>query len=304
MGRRSRMLSRALPCVATTLLVALGGCERSLTEASPPVAKVAGQVLTVSDLDLMLRNSITEQATPEAQWSAVERWTSRELLYQEALRRGIDRQPDVALQVKTATRELVINAMLDQIFREELAVTDEEIQKYYDEHRTLFRRTETTIRVRQIVLDGAREARRAYDEVSRHLETFEEVARTRSNDPSSTEGGDLGYISAATAYNLEIWQALQRMSENDISRPINTDAGWHILKVEERRSAGSIKTLDEVRPEIINRVRATKRLALITELVERLKLQEPYVVYEDQLGPRRIPSPSVPSAMDSLEDHQ
>jgi peptidyl-prolyl cis-trans isomerase C len=210
----------------------------------------------------------------------------------------------VKSQVETAVRELVINALLDQAFRSSLAVTEDQIQRYYDERRALFRRTETTVRVRQIVLDDGWEARQLQRELSRNPERFEELARSRSKDPSATEGGDLGYISASTAYNAEIWQAVQRLSDNEISRPINSDAGWHILKVEDARPAGSIKTLDEVRPDIVNRLRTAKRIALVTELVERQKLREPYVIYEDMIGPRGASVPPAPVSADTLDGPQ
>lgn len=294
----------SVSAAAGAFLILLGGCGGSLGGSSPPVAKVGDQVLTAAELDLTLSHSVTDLPTPEARWNAVERWVNRELLYREALRRGIHELPEVRLQVQTAMRELIVNALLDQVFREELAVAEPEIEQYYNERRTLFRRPETTIRVRQIVLDDAKEARDVQRDLSRRPERFEEVARSRSSDPSSTEGGDLGYISAETAYNAEIWQVIQRLSDNEVSRPISTDAGWHILKIEDRRPAGSIKTLEEVRLDIINRLRSAKRLAVITELVERQKLSEPYIVYEDMLGPRPTAPPMLPLMADTLDSSQ
>jgi len=303
--KRCRAVRRHLgAALAWLLLGALPGCNGALTESSPAVAKVGDQVLTAAELDLMLRGSLTDAPTSEARWNAVERWVNRELLYREAIRRGVDEQPDVRLQVQTAVRELVINALLDQVFRNKLAVTEGEVQQYYSDRRALFRRSETTVRVRQIVLDDVREARELQRLLSRNPERFESIARSRSNDPSSSEGGDIGYISAETAYNAEIWQVVQRLSDNEVSRPISTDAGWHILKVEDRRPAGSIKTFDEVRLDIVNRLRTAKRIALLTELVERQKLREPYLIKEDVLGPRSTSVPKLPLGVDSLDSSQ
>lgn len=274
--------------VSAALMAVLVMCSGGGFDQSPPVARVGNQSLTERDIEVMLRGTPGDRATPEERWAVAERWVNRELLYREAVRQGLLDDPEVQTQIKTAEREIVVNALIESAYHRELAVTEDEIQQYYNDHRALFRRQETTVRAREIILDGLAEARSVHRQVTRVPNQFEDIARRQSIDPSASEGGDLGYISATTAYNQEIWQALQRLSEGQISRPISTDVGWSVLMVVDRRPEGSIKTLDEVRIEIINRIRATKRWSVVTELIERLKLQEPYVFYAERLGPREV----------------
>jgi peptidyl-prolyl cis-trans isomerase C len=296
---RKTMKTIAAFCIYALIGV---GCSGGSGDTSPPMAKVGDVMLTERDLGIMLRRQPGESASPEERWAAAERWVNRELLFAEALRRGIHLQPDVQLQVKTATRELVINSLLEQFYDQELSVTDAEVQQYYDEHRTLFRRPELTIRVRQIVLDNSREARAVYRQLRSAPANFEEVARSQSTDPSAADGGDLGYVSTSTAYNNEIWQAAQKLSEGEIGKAVSTDAGWHVLYVTDKRPQGSMKTLEEVKLEIVNRIRATRRWTLITEQVERLKLQEPYAFYANRLGPRELPLSVEIDTLSVLED--
>ncbi len=295
-GRSARV------AVAIVAVIVVAACSRDGRDAGPPVAKVGDETLTARDLNVMIGGLPDEAASPDARWEAAERWVNRELLYGEAVKLGIHLDPDVAAQVRTAARELVINALLDRYYQDRLAVSDEEVQAYYDEHRAVFRRPETTVRIHQIVLEAVREARSVSAQLRHSPQTFEEIARLQSADPSSSEGGDLGYISASTAYTQEIWQAIHGLSEGEISGRIRSDAGWHILRVDDRRLAGSIRTLDEVRLEIVNRIRATKRWVMVTELVERLRLQESYVFYGERLGPRERPRMEIDDTLSVLED--
>lgn len=278
-------------CAACAALIALdGGCDRRPVDESPVVAKVGDEVLTSAQLEMSLGGAAGEGAADAGRWDAAERWVNRQLLYREAVRRGVDTRPEVRLYVQAATRELVINAMLEDLFREELTITGDEIERYYEEHRGLFRRPETTVHLKQIVVEGRTEARRIIRTLRDEPEQFEDIARRRSTDASSADGGDLGYVSATRAYSAEIWQEAMRLSEGQVSSsPVKSDAGYHVLKLVAIRPVGSLKEIEGVRPEIVNRVRAATRWAIITELVERLKLQEPYVLYQDHLGPRRIP---------------
>ncbi len=280
----------AVVVFVASFIVVFSSCERRRVDTSKVAAKVGDQVLTDVQLDLMVGGPTGGNGTGDDRWNAAERWLGRELLYREAVRRNVDKREGVLLQVRTATREIVINAMLEDMFRVELDISQQEIERYYAEHRTLFRRPETTIRLKHILLEGRGEARRLIRRLRRAPETFDDVARQRSADASSAEGGDLGYVSATTAYSSEIWQATLRMSAGEVSAtPVKTEAGYHILKVVERRAEGSIKDIGEVQLDIANRVRAAKRWAHMTELVERLKLREPYELYPEQLGRRTAP---------------
>ncbi len=262
----------------------LAGCGWFQSHDGEPVAVVGDVKLTQGDLDRMLANDAFEEKSVEARRRAVTRWVNRELLYQEALRRDCDGDPVVRFQLQTARRDILVNALIDRL-QSDSPVTEEQITRFYEENRNIFKRTEAMIHVRQIVLEDPKEARRVAAEVQRRPETFAEVARARSSDPSSADGGDVGFVTARTAYSPEVWQVLQRLSDNEVSRPIPIDAGWIILQAVEHRPAGSIKSLDEVRSEVVNRLRAAERANLMAALAESLKLKEDVEVFPDRIVP-------------------
>ena len=278
MWQTALLMVMAIACIAP-----LSGCADVESETSPPVAKVGERVLTVNDLEMMLRGHPIEKITPKTRWDAVERWIERELLYREALKRGIQDNPLVQQQIDVAMRELVINALLLDIFSKELAVSPIEINNYYETHRTLFRRGETSVWVKQIVVENIRETYGIHLALRRDKSKFEAIAREKSIDPSAAEGGDIGFVTEETAFNPAVWKAIRGLGKDQTTRTIRSTIGYHIFIGEQRRAVGSIMSLDEVKPEIINRLRVSKREALMTGLVERLKLRESYAVYQDRV---------------------
>lgn len=82
------------------------------------------------------------------------------------------------------------------------------------------------------------EARARIDRVKDRLDTgakFEDMARINSEDASSAKGGDLGWINPGDTVP-EFEQAMASLSVGETSRPVRTPFGWHLLKVEERRT--------------------------------------------------------------------
>lgn len=66
---------------------------------------------------------------------------------------------------------------------------------------------------------------------------FAELAKVHSDDPSATKGGELGWLSPGDTVP-EFERTMNQLRDNEISAPIQTQFGWHLLQVEERRTEG------------------------------------------------------------------
>ncbi len=84
---------------------------------------------------------------------------------------------------------------------------------------------------------------------------FAELAKVHSDDPSSSKGGDLGWISPGDTVP-EFERALTQLKENEISQPFQTQYGWHLVQLLERRSEGL--SADRLRAAARNAIRARK----------------------------------------------
>ncbi len=84
---------------------------------------------------------------------------------------------------------------------------------------------------------------------------FAELAKVHSDDPSASKGGDLGWISPGDTVP-EFERTLTQLKENEISQPVQTQYGWHLVQLMERRSEGA--SADRLRANARNAIRARK----------------------------------------------
>jgi peptidyl-prolyl cis-trans isomerase SurA len=105
---------------------------------------------------------------------------------------------------------------------------------------------------------------------------FEELARANSEDTSNARGGDLGWLSAGdTVPDFE--HAMDRLALNEISQPVRTPFGWHLIQVIERRKQDV--TQQRRRDEARKAIRQRKSDEQFEEFVRQLR-DRTYVEYK------------------------
>jgi len=154
-------------------------------------------------------------------------------------------------------------------------VDEEEVQAYYDEHPEQFQRLEM-VEVREIVLlretgedEGA--VRRAADDVYQRLldgASFEEMARRVSETPSAESGGRLGTF-RRDEMSPELADVVFALGDGEISIPVRTTHGYHIMVVDSRIPA-DITPFDEVSEQIYDELHKERWDARIEEYLEQL----------------------------------
>ncbi len=150
-------------------------------------------------------------------------------------------------------------------------VTPEAARKLYDE-TTKTMSPEAEVRARHILVEEEAEAKVAYERVTKGKEDFAKVAADLSRDPGSkTDGGDLGWFSkermvqafAEAAFKLDVGQ---------ISEPVKTQFGWHVIKLEEKRLK-PLPTFESVQKDIENYLVREGQQKIILSLREKGKIE-------------------------------
>ena len=267
--------------VVLMLLVTMG-CRPEERVPGTPVATVGEKQFMLEDLDRMIPQELSSHVSARQKRDLVERWMEEELLYQEALRRAIDEEPEVRELIEKSRRELLVAQLMEREIGVDLDVTEEEILEYYAAHKEEFKRSETEIRARQILVVTSRKAEEIRNRL-RKGERFETLAQQESLDSSALDGGDMGYFSEAIS-EPSFWSVCQNLKAGTTSRPARTDFGYHIIEVLDRKSAGTIRDLEQVRPELITRIATQKQKALLDGLLQSLRATIPYEIREDLLG--------------------
>jgi len=267
---------------AVLMLLLFVGCRREEESQGTPVATVGEKHFMLEDLNRMIPQELWSRVSVRQKRDIVERWMEEELLYQEALRRGIDEEPEVRGLIEESKRDLLVAQLLEREIGSDLDVGEEEIREYYEAHKEEFKRSETEIRARQILVDRNRKA----EDIRKRLrkgERFETLAQEESLDSSALDGGDMGYFSEEIS-EPSFWSACRKLKTGTTSRPVRTDFGYHIIEVLDRKPAGSIRDLEQVRPELITRIATQKQKARLDGLLQSLRGTIRCAMYGDLLG--------------------
>jgi peptidyl-prolyl cis-trans isomerase C len=260
------------------------GCGREEPEpaggSSPgDIVRVGNIVLTRGDLNTLLPAGNMAEFNEREKKAYLNRWVEVELLYQEALRRGLKDDPRVRKRIQKLEKEFLADHLLFLEMRERVRVTDREIEEYFREHRREYVRE---YRVRHILLDSREKA----EEVRKMIGTrsFEYLANRYSEDPDAGRGGDLGYLARGNMIP-ELEETVFSLEPGQVSEIIKSRFGYHILKLVGSREALGTIHLEDVRGEIMNHLIMKKREKAYREFLASLSEKTGVVYYNEAYQP-------------------
>ncbi len=148
-----------------------------------------------------------------------------------------------------------------------IEITEEDMQEFYDENQSQFE-VEAGSEVSHIILDNEEDAEAALERLNAG-EDFAELAREVSTGPSADAGGELGLVNEGTQFDETFKEAALSLEAGEISGIVETDFGFHIIKVNEIVEAG-LRDFSEVRDEIEAILLDRERQVVWQEYVEEL----------------------------------
>jgi len=168
-----------------------------------------------------------------------------EVLSQEADKKGLAKQTDIEQTIALERQKILANHLI-QDFAKTHPISDEQLQKEYDTQKA--RMTGKEFKTAHILVATEAEAKAIVAQLQKKG-NFEKIAKEKSNDPGSKQqGGDLGWAQA-TAYVPEFATALAKLSKNQISEPVQTKFGWHVIKLNDVRDM-KVPSFEEVKTQI------------------------------------------------------
>ena len=246
-------LHQALPIrqifIVALALVFLSGpdavAQNQISEGT--VATVDGIAITYNDVSLVEDElmAVYGQLPEEQRFQTLVGYMVNRILASEAAKKaGLENDADVAkikaFMERKALQDVYIAKMLMERVREE------DVTAYYDKE-IKNGPVEEEVRARHILLDN----REAADAVVADLENgadFAALAKERSKGPSGPSGGDLGYFSKQSMVPA-FSDAAFKLAAGETSPPVQTQFGWHVIRVEDRRNL-PVPPLDQVRDQI------------------------------------------------------
>jgi len=257
------------------------------------VARVGGKNITEGELREKLAElpPFTRQqfSGPEGMAEFLDRVIEEEVLFQAAQRAGYDSKPEVRDMVEAVTRR----AMIQTYYRDEIeartTVAEEDIVAYYDEHPEQFQQR-AQIKFRHI-MRGTRQGAEAARQRLLSGEDFASVARDVSEDSATSEAGGLvrklnrGDALMTSGMSAVFIESLFDGEVGEISQPLRSDRGWHIVRIEELTPEGT-RPIEDVRDIIEQSLMPAATREYYTEQLELLKDQLNTTINEDVLRPK------------------
>lgn len=194
----------------------------------------------------------------------LEQLIDQRLLAQEAVRRGLDLDPEARRRLEAGRERLLGNILVENLVANE--VTDEAIDEMYAAQVEL-QQLDDEVRLRHILVDSEDEANAVLAELQGGRD-FTEAAFEHSKDiRTRLDGGNIGWV-APNEMSDPFPAVIGNTSVGELSEVFQSEQGWHVLRVDERRTRPP-KTKAEMRPEIITFLTFTQ----ISEILKDLRTQ-------------------------------
>jgi len=237
-------------------LFALAACSPSkdakpaeAAPTSPAAATVNGVAISQRTVDLFVKQGASSGRpdTPEARKAIIDQLALQVLVAQEAVKKGLDKTPEVAEQLEAIRQSVLANAYV-QDFVKTQPVSDEAIRAEYERIKAGMSGTE--YKARHILVAKETEAKEIIARLKKDPGAFAKLAAEKSKDPgSAARGGDLGWFDLRGMVP-EFGAAVSAMEKGKLSEaPVKSQFGYHVILLEDTRPIEP-PPLDEVKAQL------------------------------------------------------
>ena len=239
------------------------------------LAKVADREIREKDIDQVIRMMGPQGAmmydNPQGRRAVLDELVSMHLFALKGAEEKLDQTPEFKTAVETFRNQSLARAAIDASLKD-VTASDEEAKKFYDEHPDQFTQPER-VHVRHVLISDDVTSADAIAKIQADLKagvSFDEVAKSRSLCPSAAQGGDLGEVSTGQMVPEFEAAAFALKNPGDLSEPVKTQFGWHIIRLE-GRTPSSVEPFDTVKPQLVQYLTNEKKGEAFKNAVEGLK---------------------------------
>ncbi len=273
-------------------------------DTTPPkgdvvVAQVGPYKLTKAEFKEMIKNAPPQiqmllAHQPGLKQGLLRRWAEVTLLALAAREDGLDKDPQVKVRIQDVVDRILAQEYLSkEVLPKVKPVSDKEVKTYYESHKKEFVNPKA-IHARHILIPVSQNA--SPEEVQAALkkaemirkkalkgENFAKLAQKYSADPGTKDkGGDLGFFTKGQMIE-DFEKAAFALKPGQISKPIRTAFGFHIIKVEEVRPATQ-KSFAEVKDQIREQLQQQHQEMALRMALRRLENKHPIKIYPERLN--------------------
>lgn len=253
-----------------TALVAHAAGAAAASGASSTAVTVNGTAIPSTRVDVMMKEQRAQGAPDSAELrdAVREELVRRELLAQEAMKKGLDKKPESQAQMDLAKQAVLIRAYIQDYVRSN-PISEAELRKEYESIKSQMGAKE--YKPRHVLVETEDEAKAIIAKL-RSGEKFETLA-TQSKDPGSKDsGGELGW-SNPNMFVKPFSDALVKLEKGQYTQtPVKSDFGYHVIQLDDVRDVKPPE-FEEVKPQLEQRMQQQRIEKHINDLRAKAKVQ-------------------------------
>ena len=250
----------------------------------PVVARVNGAEIRQSDLNMAeedVGNQVAQMAPDAKREYLISFLADMMLVAKAAEAKKLQDGADFKRKLNLARTKLLMEQFLQA--EAKTAVTETAMRKVYDEAVGQMSK-EPEVRARHILVETEDEAKAVLAELKKGTD-FAELAKSKSKDPGSADGGDLGYFTKDQMVP-EFSEVAFKLEKGALSDPVKSQFGWHVIKVEDKRERQPPE-FDKVKDQLESFLVRKSQSDLITKLRADGKVE--------RIGAPAAPAPAAPA---------
>jgi parvulin-like peptidyl-prolyl isomerase len=253
------------------------------------IARYGGMELTTARVQEAMKRlpgpSRVYLSSPERKQQFIDNIIINDLMFAEGRKQGLVDDPDIERQVDDFRQRLVVQRVMRDL-RKRPEVSDEEAKAQYDANPNLY--STTQIRASHILVKDEKTAQEIHDELVKHPDKFAEIAKEKSTDlGSGRRGGDLGLFGPGRMVP-EFEKAAFALKVGEISEPVKTQYGYHVIKVTERKE-GTVRPFDQVKTQIKSQIANQRLQKQVEEYMAGLRAKADIQIDEKALAALQPP---------------
>jgi len=263
-------------------------CAQQPPPADPVVLTVGDEKVTESEFEKIVEQATQPQngqprpaLTPEAKRKLAENLAELKALAQEARKQKMDQNPETKMQISLRTDQILAGALFQQI-NGKLVPDEASRRAYYDGHKTDYdlvtarhilirmKGSPVPLKTGQADLTDEQALTKAKDLREKIVggAKFDDLAKVESDDAGSgSNGGELGEFTRGRMVP-EFEEAAFALKDGEVSQPVKTQFGYHVIQVEKRET----KKFEDVQSEIDEKIKPELAQKAIDEVKSKTSI--------------------------------
>jgi peptidyl-prolyl cis-trans isomerase C len=205
---------------------------------------------------------------------------TRELLYQEAKKKGFEKNKDIMAKIENFKRMTLIDSLLEEVLKGKTEVSEGEIRQYYKENQDRFTEPQE-IRIRHIIVNTEPTLKEVLMKLSQK-EDFAKLASFYNLDVSREDEGNLGWIKRgqlAPSFAQFEEAAFSLKNKGEISEVIQSGMGYHLIQLMDKRGT-TVRPYEKIKEGLRFYLQTKRRQDAYLDYVKELKSKAKIVVNE------------------------